>query len=158
MSVEVSTIPALTPTVQGGLVRQLPAAALGSFGVAAAVMASLAAWSHEPTWWAGFAAASVIAGLGTIASVIVLRRATGAMDQVVTLAMGASLVRMAVSLTGLLVAIHAFHAPAEPTGFMLCGYYAATLITETLLLSRAAGGRNTMTMKIKDCQKDTRCC
>jgi hypothetical protein len=141
-------MPAPTPTVASGLLRRLPAAVLCSFGAAAVVTAVVVAVAQRPTWWNGFAAATIIAGLSAVASLLVLRRVSGrGVDEAVTFAMGVTLVRMAVSGVGLLVATQVLGAPVEPTGFMICGYYAATLVTETLILSRAAGGRDAMAEK-----------
>ena len=135
MTADAPTMPDPTPTVESGMLRRLPVGVIGSFGVAAVLMAAIVELGQKPGWWNGFVAASIIAAIAAAASLLVLGRAGGRrVDEAVTLAMGASGVRMAVCAVGLLVAINALDAPAEPTGFVLCGYYAATLV----LLARLA--------------------
>ncbi|HEX8341339.1 MAG TPA: hypothetical protein VF624_10565 [Tepidisphaeraceae bacterium] len=139
MSATVPTAP--TPIVEPAAARALPLAVLGTFAATAAALSGIVALSGKPGWWPALAAATAVAFAGAIASVAVLRRAAGKrVDEAVTLAMAASLVRIAVSAVGVLVAVKTLGPVAEATGFMICGYYAVTLAAETVLLSRAAGG------------------
>ena len=129
-TVAVPTVSAETPRVLAtGVVVANVAAGLVAAGIIAAM--------HRSDWWPALLAAGVIAMLCAIASVLVLAKAAGnSIEWLVTFVMGASAVRMGVSLVGLLVAVKTLKTPAEATGFLICGFYAVTLIVESSLLNR----------------------
>lgn len=142
-----AVVPTTSPAVVRGISRAVALAGLGA-GIGCAGVTLLA---HRADWWPAFGAATIVSLIGAVGAVAVLSQAAGkSVDWLVTLVMGATAVRMLVSLFGLLVAIKAFHTPDEATAYMVCAYYAAMLIAETTLLARAtrtpaasvAGGRN----------------
>ena len=136
--------PAATPIVPAAALRRLPMTAAASVLGVAAITAAVGVIAGRADWWAGFGVAFVIAAIAAAASVAVLNVGRGkTVDWLVTLTMAATLARMAVSAAGLLVAMKLLRTPPEVTAFSVCGYYAAMLIAETTLLTRAAATPST---------------
>ena len=131
--------PGNVPVVAPAALRRLPIYAAGSVVLVGAISVALALLIGDRSWWPALSAAAIIATLSAIASVIVLKRAAGrAVDWLVTLTMGATVARMAVTGIGLLIVIKLTHVRADVAGLSLCGYYAAMLVAETALLTRVA--------------------
>ena len=142
MNASAPTTPAANapvPIVAPASVRHLPLWAAGSVVIVGAISGVAALAFGDNSWWPGLLVAAVIAALSAAASVLVLRRAAGrAVDWLVTLTMGATVARMAVTGVGLLLIIKLTHIRADVAGLTLCGYYAAMLVAETALLTRVA--------------------
>jgi hypothetical protein len=133
------------------LSRWLPGSVVAAFVVTAAASTGIILFFDRPDWWRGLFAASIVSGIGGGVSIVILSRIAGrTVDQAVTYVMAAAAVRMGVSLAGLLVAVMGFKTPAEPTGFIICGYYAATLLAETTLLARATRARSSQDRGTQD--------
>lgn len=129
--------PVALPTLSAEVPRVLATGVVVANAVAVVLAAIVIVVTKHADWWPAFTAAVVIAVLCAIGSVLVLSKAAGrSMDWLVTFVMGTSAVRMAVSLIGLIVAVKAFGTPPEATGFMICGFFAVTLVVETSLLNR----------------------
>jgi hypothetical protein len=130
-------------TVSGDVLKRMPLAVLLTMAATAAGLAVLIILAQKPAWWSGFFPATVVATLSAAASIAVLKQAAGQpADAAVSQAMLVTVVRMFVSLTGLMIAVFALHYPAEPTGLMVCAYYGTTLIVESVMMTRANGPVN----------------
>jgi hypothetical protein len=128
----------LPTTVSPQLIRQLPVAVIVTLIGVAVVIVAIVLLAGRPEWLPAFAAASVVAILCAIASLVIILSSAGKpADYVVTMVMLLAAVRVGVSIVGLLVAIMALEFPAKSTAMMICGYYAATLIVESVLVRRA---------------------
>lgn len=126
------------PTVSGQLIRQLPVAVIATLLGVAVGIAAIVLIAGRPEWWPAYAAASVVALLCAIASLVIIATSAGKpADYAVTMVMLLAAVRVGISIIGLLVAIMALEFPAQSTAMMVCGYYAATLIVESVLVRRA---------------------
>jgi hypothetical protein len=126
------------PVVPASLTRTLtwavPAAVIGS-AVAVAIALLI---KGNADWWAGYWPATGIAILGGIAAIAILSRAAGRpVDVAISVVMIAAGVRIGISAVGAAVAIKAFEAPMTPTALLVCGYYVATLVAETVIVSQA---------------------
>ena len=129
------------PTMSSALSRRLPLSVAGAGLITGLIGVALIETLGRPDWWPAFEAASIVAAIGVIVSISILRQTAGRrVDTAVTVVMAASVVRVMVSLIGLIVAVKLYKAPPDATGLMICGYYAAMLVAETTLVSRATRG------------------
>ncbi|MBC7784576.1 MAG: hypothetical protein H7144_12125 [Burkholderiales bacterium] len=130
--------PAPVPTVSPALIRQLPMAVAATVFAVALVIAIIIVVTPQPQWWPAFIGATVVAAVAMIASVAILLSSAGKpADYVITMTMLLAGVRVGVSLIGLIVCIMAFSITPVAVAMMICGYYVATLIVESTLVSRA---------------------
>jgi ABC-type transport system involved in multi-copper enzyme maturation permease subunit len=126
------------PTVSPVLIRQMPIAVLATVLATAGIAAIGIGLTHRADWWPAYVASLVVAMIGALASVVIILRSAGKpADFVVTMVMLLSLVRIGVSLIGLIVCVKVLQTPPDPTAAMIGGYYVATLLVESLLVRRA---------------------
>jgi hypothetical protein len=126
------------PTVSPQLIRQLPVAVIATLLGVAVGIAAIVLIAGRPEWWPAYAAASVVAVLCAVASLVIIATSAGKpADYAVTMVMLLAAVRVGISIIGLLVAVLALDLPRNATAMMICGYYAATLFVESLLVRRA---------------------
>lgn len=124
--------------VSAGLVRRLPWAVLGTFIGVSVVLAMVVFGAGRPEWWSCLAAGGIVGGVCAIASVVIILSAAGkTAEYVVTMVMLLAAVRIGISLIGLLVSVLVLDLPRNPTALMICGYYAATLVVESLLIRQS---------------------
>lgn len=141
--VTTDTTQAIQPTVSPTLVRRMPVVVGLTLIGTAVVIAGLVLATQNTHWWRPYAGATGIATLGAIASIVIIVRSAGKpADYVVTMIMALSAVRMFISLFGLLILVMGLKMLAEPTAFMICGFYMTTLLVESLLVSRSLKAGN----------------
>lgn len=131
------------PTVSPALLRTLPRAVVVTLLVTGALIAGIVFLSdHDAGTWKAFAGASVVATIGAIASVaIILMSAGKPADYVITMVMALAGVRTMLSVGGILVLALALKMALVPVAMMICGYYAGTLIVESLVVSQSFKSR-----------------
>jgi hypothetical protein len=104
--------------------------------------------TNHPQWWPAFGAATMVALLNAVASMAVLRRASGkTLDQAVAIIYLVVGVRLFVSVAGCLLAVKVGGYAPQATGIMICSYYMAMLIAESVVLARAAGSSSRQSEK-----------
>ncbi len=138
---EPTTAKPQTPTVSPQLIRQLPVAIVVTLLVVAAVFAAVVLLAHRSDWWPAYGFATA-AGLicAIVSGMIILSSAGKPADYVVTMMMLLAGVRVGISVIGLIVGVKVLALPPVITAMMICGYYAAMLIVESLLVRRALNG------------------
>ncbi len=130
--------PAPIATVSPKLVKQLPVVMIAAtLGIGALIAIAIFVLG-KPEWWPAFYAAIVVAALSALFSVMIILRSAGKpADYVVTMVMLLSVVRVAVSLIGLMICVLALKIMAIPVTVMICSYYFVTLLVESILISKA---------------------
>ncbi len=120
-------------------VARVVAAVVGALAVAAGGLAVLLALVNRADWWRGLLAAGVVSALASAISLLPLiwgvRHSVNAAVAGYFLAMG---VRLAVSLGGCLLAVHAGGYPQSATMLLMVAFYVAALGAEALVLAAAA--------------------
>jgi hypothetical protein len=125
-------------TVSPQLIRQLPISVVVTLVVVAMISLVIVLLSGRADWWPALLGASVVATICAAASVVIILSSSGKpADYVITMIMLLAGVRTGISLIGLIVGVKALHLPAEALALMICGYYTAMLLVETLLVRRA---------------------
>ena len=137
--------PQVTIELDESAMRKLPQVVFGATAAAGVVIAALIVLANKPAWWGGFTPAVVASLLSAAASVFVLRMAVGKpLEKAVAVVYAAAGVRLLASLTACLVAVKIGDYPPKPTGLMICGFYVAVLMAESIFLAKAV---NSATVK-----------
>lgn len=146
---KLATAPA---TVIGPLIgKQLASAVLvAGVGTAGAAAIVIRFTGGDASWWAGYRAASAVMVLAVLGSLYVIRQAVGRPLMVLpAMVMLLSAVRLGICLAGLIVAVKIYKAPPEPSGVIICGYYAVLLGVESFVIHRALGPKRPGAMKVE---------
>lgn len=127
-------VPVVSTTLPRMLAKYVVTANLFFIAIAALVILGL----HRSEYWLALEASILVAATSVIASVTILGKAAGkSVDWLVTFVMGAAVIRVGVSLIGLIAAILVFGSPAMSTVILVCSYFFVTLVVETSLLARS---------------------
>ena len=127
-------IPIVPNSLKRSLLTVVPAVVIGS----AVLVAIALVITRRGDWWPGYLPATIVSVLGGIAAIAVLSRAAGRpVDVSMTCVMAAAGIRIAISVIGVAIAVKVFETPQTPTATLACGYYVATLLAESVVLSRA---------------------
>ena len=128
-----------SPGFPPGTVGRLLTAVAAALAVAAGGLAVLLALVNRADWWRGLLAAGVVSALASAISLLPLvwgvRHSVNAAVAGYFLAMG---VRLAISLGGCLLAVHAGGYPQSATMLLMVAFYVAALAAEALVLAAAA--------------------
>jgi hypothetical protein len=126
----------------------MPVAVAGTVLGSGLLMAGVIVLTNHPQWWPAFGAATMVALLNAAASMAVLRRASGkTLDSAVAVVYMVVGVRLFVSVAGCLLAVKVGKYSPEATGIMICSYYMAMLVAESIVLARAVAASSIKTVE-----------
>ncbi|WP_206292166.1 hypothetical protein [Humisphaera borealis] len=132
-----------SPAMPRATARRVVVAVVGALLVTGASILAILTLVQKPDWTRGLIAAGVVSALASALSLIPLlwgvRRTLNAAVAGYFLAMG---VRLAVSIGGAMLAVHAGGYPQTPTLLLMAVFYVTVLAAESLVVAAA-----TWTMK-----------
>ena len=127
-----------SPVLPPATARRLVISVVGALAVAGGTVAALLSLAQKPDWMRGFIAAGVVSVLASVLSLIPLlwgvRRTLNTAIAGFFVAMA---VRLAVSVGGVMLAIHAGGYPQTPTLLLMAVFYVVVLTAESLVVALA---------------------
>jgi hypothetical protein len=135
------------PVVHGPIMHTLLTAVICAVAGTAMCIAGIIFLLKPESGFGGFGLATLVAVVGAMSAVILLPGIVGkSVDRALSVVMLTAGVRVTVSALGAVTAVRGLGAPLESTAMMICGYYVATLLAESVVVSRAMG-RATVQMR-----------